>query len=177
MITKNYKNHLAMMLESFGGGKGMLPVVHYNGVTYYDRPYFNTDTFPSYTYWDCRLNYEPGIWFGSGSTPATENDFTLESKITSGLSFNRSAVIDMDEDGNPFIRHDIMVTNTSLDNITIAELGYFQYVRCASTLNGTDNQRITSLFDRTVLPTPVTIEPNGYAVIRYILKTVISNGE
>jgi hypothetical protein len=177
MITKNFKNVLALLLEQSAGGIGCLPVRNTSGARYYAKPYFNASyIFPGTCYYDCRLNDDPGIWFGSGQTAATEDDYSLESKITSGLTFNLSRVNDIDENENPFIRFDIMVTNVSAANITISELGYTQYAQCSTTLRGSDNVRIVTLFDRTVLATPVTIEPNGYAVIRYILKTIISNG-
>lgn len=178
MITKNFKNIMALLLTQSAGGIGCLPIHNTSNVLYYAKPYFNASyIFPGTCYYDCRLNSnDPGIWFGSGTTAATEDDYALEDKITRGLSFNLSRVNDMDANGNPFIRFDIMVTNTSSANITISELGYVQYVQCATTLRGTNDNRVATLFDRTVLTNPVTIEPNSYAVIRYILKTIISNG-
>lgn len=177
MITKNFKVVLALLLEQTAGGIGCLPIKNTLGAIYYAKAFYNASyIFPGYCDYTCRLNGDAGIWFGSGQTPATEDDYSLESQITSGLTFNMSKVNDIDENNNPFLRFDIMVTNTSSADITIAELGYVQYAQCSTTLRGSNDVRIATLFDRTVLATPVTIEPNGYAVIRYILKTIISNG-
>lgn len=178
MLTKNFKNMMALILESFGGGKGLLPIKAYNGTTYYGRPYFNsTDVFPYSTYFDCRLNNDAGFWFGSGNTAASENDYTLETKITSGLGFSRTSFLDLDNDGNPYVKNNILVTNTSQSDITISEIGWFQYMRSATNLNGTENNQILVLFDRTVLATPITIAAEEYALVEYTLKTVISVGE
>ncbi len=178
MLTKNFKNMMALILESFGGGNGLLPIKAYNGVTYYGRPYFNAgDVYPYATYWDCRLNNDGGFWFGSGDTAATEDDYTLETKITSGLSFSRTSVNALDNNGNPYAKHNFLITNTSQSSITIAEIGWFQYMRSASNQGGQENNRILVLFDRTVLATPITIAAGEYAVIEYTLKTVINVGE
>ena len=85
----------------------------------------------------------------------------------------------LDDDGNPYLRYDIMVTNVNNiggASITIGEIGYTQNAIVINAAE-TGNDRICMMLDRTVLTTPVTLAPQEYALIRYTLKTVVSNGE
>ena len=122
-------------------------------------------------------NTSSGISVGSGSTPATENDYKLENIITSGLSASSTTETRaLDNDGNPYLYYTFILTNNSASNITIAEIGYAQILTTTSAYNtttGIATQR-AFLLDRTVLDNPITILPNGSAAIRYELKTLIS---
>lgn len=117
-----------------------------------------------------------GIYIGSGTTPAAESDYTLESRITSGVS--GSCYIDynsgMDERGNPQLKTVVTLTNNGASNVTVSELGFFQSVYCAAAASGSSGSSRVIMFDRTLLNTPVTIPPGMTAAISYILKTVVN---
>lgn len=182
MLTKNFKNLMAMMLQSRTDAicSGLTVTNVLNAEKILSARYNDGYCWPYNAYRDCRLNSnDPGIHFGSGTTAATEDDYYLESKITAGLQFQLGSVNAMDEDGNPYLRFDIMVTNTNQiggSSITIAEVAYTQF---ALVLNeaGTTLERHIVMLDRTVLTTPVVLQPQEYALIRYTLKTVVSVGE
>lgn len=170
---------MALVLESnnFGAIKGMIAVTGVNATTYYVANNINS-SMPSSITGDFTLNASAaGISVGSGNTAATENDYQLENTITSGLSCLINRRCDLDANGNPFLQFDLMLTNTSGADITIKEIGYKQNLRCSDALNGVTLNNRLCLLDRTVLTNAVTIEPGDYAVIRYILKTVIASGE
>ena len=182
MLTKNFKNLMAMMLQASGDAvcSGLTITNIQNAEKKLSARYNDGYVWPYASYRDCRLNSnDPGIHFGSGTTAATEDDYYLESKITAGLQFQLGKVNGMDAAGNPYIRFDIMVTNTNQvggASITIGEVGYTQQ---AIVLNAAETgvERTVFLLDRTVLNTPVTLQPQEYALIRYTLKTVVSAGE
>lgn len=181
MLTKNFKNLMAMILQSRGSAVSSgLPCVTISNAERNLSPHFaDYYSFPYAAYRDCRLNDDAGIHFGSGTTTATEDDYYLESKIRAGLQFQLGVVNGMDEAGNPYIRYDILVTNVNNiggNSITIGEIGYTQNVIVINAAE-TGNDRVTVLLDRTVLNTPVTLAPQEYAMIRYTLKTVVSTGE
>lgn len=171
MITKWYKNLLMWALQS-GITAGYTPVKNVTGNTKYLGGNFNGFPYgPTKTVQINSLN-NAGIYVGTGQTPATEEDYSLENKIASGLTpgtvTTRGGV---DENGNPYIEYTFMLSNTTANDIIIKEIGYYQNVSLASTIGGSmSSEKI--LIDRTVLPTPVTVPANGEAVLRYTLKTV-----
>lgn len=173
MITKNFKQFVACILQATSNSTpyGILPVKNVSGNTYYVSSYFNnfprgaTETFTL-------TATTAGISVGSGDTAATENDYQLESTITSGLTAQVNRVVGLDS-GDPYIRYDVMLTNNSANSITINEIGYKQTLSCSDTQGGTGTTSRVCLLDRTVLSSPVVIAAGEYVVIRYTLKTVI----
>ena len=130
------------------------------------------------TFTDMNQNAAPsGIYIGSGNTPATADDYTLESQITSGLSAQSpSTVFGYDNATNEVtLSYVLTLTNTSSSDITVSELGitdecYFGDV-LGGNISGTGNSYKRSiLMDRTILESPVTIEPSGSAVLHYTFK-------
>ena len=102
-----------------------------------------------------------GICLGSGTTPATVNDYNLESRITSGLS--ASVAQSNDENNDPV--YIIAITNTSNEAITIAEVGMIGQL-----YQGTNNSSTMVLYERTVLDTPITIEAGGIGQVTYTIR-------
>lgn len=177
MRTKNFLNLMATIFERCGVSKGLLPVVGRDGVTYYVGP--TTPGSGSGFPYSVALTFQTsavgaGFCVGSGDTAATENDYELESMITSGISASVIASVDLDEDGNPTVNYDLVITNTGSAAITIAEIGFKQSLYTTTAEGGTSFSNRTFLLDRTVLDTPVTIASGDFAVIRYTLKTEIT---
>ena len=112
--------------------------------------------------------YGSGFVIGSGSTQPTEYDYKLEQMITSGFSSAVLAFDQSDANGNPGAKFQFTITNTSNEPITISEIGTLGY--CNQVSNGN-----VLLVDRTLLNTPITIQPGDFAIIVYELYVDISD--
>lgn len=95
-----------------------------------------------------------GVYFGSGSTPPTEDDYTLEAPISSGLSSVQTSLAECVDCS--YIERAAIVKNTSAADITIREIGFFG-VTVAD--GNSDSTNWLFLIDRTVLDEPITIPP------------------
>ena len=178
MITNNFKAYMALILtaNSNGACKGVLPVVDTAGNTRYaaNNVY---NSMPSDTSTNLTLSAnERGISFGSGSTAPSASDSNLEATITSGLAAMITRSTGLDDNGNPYLRFDIVLSNTSDSAITVKEIGYKQYLRCSDALNGSTINSRSCLLDRSIFASPVTIPADDYVIIRYTLKTILSSG-
>ena len=89
-----------------------------------------------------------GIAFGSGTTPPQKTDYKLENYITTGLTYSGNNTNKTDGVAN-WVQ---TVQNTSTAQITITEVGLFSKYG-SSGFN-------TFLLTRTVLDTPVVLQPN-----------------
>jgi hypothetical protein len=170
MLTNNFKAAMALVLIRCGKNEGLLPVVAYNGTTYWLTPSSNIPNNPTGSFTTSASGN--GICVGSGDTPEAATDYQLEEPISDNLQASVVQTVDVDASGNPFLMYDITITNSGGSAVTIREIGYRQSLYAATTEGGSGSNR-TCLLDRTVLETPVTIEANGIATIRYTLKTVI----
>lgn len=90
-----------------------------------------------------------GIAFGSGTTPPQKTDYKLENYITTGLTYSGNNTNQTDG----IVNWVQTVQNTSAAQITITEVGLF------SKYDGSDSYN-TFLLTRTVLDTPVVLQPN-----------------
>lgn len=111
-----------------------------------------------------------GVYFGTGSTPATEDDYTLESPITSGLSIDNSAaavVQEINDAGQWLLSSRYILTNTTDQEIVIREVGLFG----AALLDSNDVSKTSTwklaLLERTVLSEPITIAPGKAKLVTY----------
>lgn len=102
-----------------------------------------------------------GICLGAGTTPPTVDDYTLESMITSG--FSCVVATSLDEDNNAVWT--ITINNTSKASITIGEVGYRSYGYF-----GENTGTAYYLYERTVLDSPITIEPGGVGQVTYTIR-------
>jgi len=176
MITKNFKAILASVLQCLGsvsGYKAVVPVKKTNGDSGYTSPYFTG--YPSTVDTGVRFSASSqGIHVGTGDTAPTEDDYNLESTVTSGLSSSSpSATRDADNDGNPFVEFLFTLTNTTGSDIVIKEIGYFQKIIFNTTYKSTSSSDTVVMLDRTVLSTPVTVPANDSAAVKYRLTTVL----
>lgn len=103
-----------------------------------------------------------GIYLGSGSTPATRNDYTLESPITSGLTMTNPSSVMLDEsvEGRYVYSSTFVVGNTTGDTINIYEIGIFTPVYNSNAYNAV-------LMERTVFTEPITIPAGESKLINY----------
>lgn len=92
-----------------------------------------------------------GIAFGSGTTPPQKTNYKLENYITTGLTYSGNNTNQIDGITN-WVQ---TVQNTSTAQITITEVGLFSmYYR------GIERRYVPFLLTRTVLDTPVVLQPN-----------------
>lgn len=90
-----------------------------------------------------------GIAFGSGTTPPQKTDYKLENYITTGLTYSGNNTDETDG----IVKWVQTVQNTSTAQITITEVGLFTKYDTSIDFN-------TFLLTRTVLDTPVVLQPN-----------------
>lgn len=94
--------------------------------------------------------FSRGIAFGSGTTPPQKTDYKLENYITTELTYSGNNTNQTDGVAN-WVQ---TVQNTSTAQITITEVGLFSK-------NPHSGQNYTVfLLTRTVLDTPVVLQPN-----------------
>lgn len=106
----------------------------------------------------------PGVYFGTGSTPASKADYTLESPITSGLSISSGTRLYADEGNGVHSYHaTFVVKNTGSAEINISEIGLF------SSVNSSTSKFYCVLMERTVLDAPITIAPGETKLVTYKL--------
>lgn len=102
-----------------------------------------------------------GVYFGTGSTPATWNDYTLESPITSGLTISSGGRLP-EQSGDAY---SYLVTytlyNTTDADINIYEVGLF------SPVSYSDSKHYLALMERTVLTEPITIPAGESKLVTY----------
>lgn len=112
----------------------------------------------------------PGVYFGSGSTPPTKSDYTLESPITSGLNITNPSSLVWVNNGNGAYScvSDFIVQNATGNAITINEIGIF--VPTGANASGSVTNSITLnnvLMERTVLSEPITIPAGEAKLVTY----------
>ena len=113
----------------------------------------------------------PGVYFGTGSTQATRDDYKLENPITSGLTIINPGIKSVNgftkfpiekQDGRYTYAIPFAVENTTESEIVIREIGLFGEV-------GTETVAYHVLFERTVLSEPITIAPGEIKLVTYKL--------
>ena len=104
-----------------------------------------------------------GVCFGTGTTPPTKNDYTLEAPIDSGTlssSVNTNPTQGFENDKvKIYITHE--VKNSGSRAVTITEAGVFG---CP-----TSSSKSSFLLDRTLLETPVTVPAGETRSITYTI--------
>ena len=178
MITNNFKNLCATMLEMTGLNMGILPVVDTQNRTYYIACALNSG-YPLIVY-DDRVRtevYFSGISIGSGNREESSSDYDLQTPIFEGFSATVTKEHGLDN-GDPYLEYTIDIENTGENSITINEIGYVQSFRVLPEQLVAVPVTVYScaaLVDRTVLSSPVTIAVGETKTITYRLKTTISS--
>lgn len=158
-----------------GAGIGLSAIVEFknplDGSTYYTNGYAQATNMGfmagSITY------NNSGVYVGSGSTPATESDWELETPILGNKltgSFTTSYSVNSDKNVM-YVNYDYVLTNLTQEDITIREIGRTTLVATNPTKGeavqtGTTYKKPV-LVDRTVLETPVVIPAGEAATVRY----------
>ena len=110
-----------------------------------------------------------GVIFGSGTTPATENDYDMPNRITSGISVVKSDGSVYSEENDTVTYYlQYTITNTSQSEKTISEMGIIQSVYTDTTSGGTSSSRTRPILaDHTVLAEPLVIPAGESGILRW----------
>lgn len=175
MITKWAKNVLLESVQdliipavdnSQAGNKGFAAAktVENNDVFINAFAYYHGYSFKASTSYN-----SDGIWVGTGNTPSTENDYFLESPVTSGCTGTTAKQSIYDATTNSIINRMIVtITNNTDSDLIISEIGKTCVFDTASTKGGSVNYgRKGVLIDRTILDSPITIPSGESGVIHY----------
>ena len=164
MLTRNWYKALSTSLES----TTLATIKRADGSTHnIDRSYgfFRAETSNS---WYCclgkikeELKSYGGILFGTGTTPPTIDDYTISGEIITGLAATVAYDTSYDDTGRT-MKATYTITNNNDNAVTIGEIAAF---------SGSGNSSGYSiLLDRTVLDSPVTIEPGGVGQVTYTIE-------
>lgn len=106
-----------------------------------------------------------GVWFGTSPTPATKEDYSLGSAITSGLTVTSpSSVTQKDEGGGKYtFLSDFIVRNDTEADINIYEIGLF-------TVPVEGPAAYSILVERTVLTEPIVIPAGESKLVTYAIR-------
>lgn len=110
-----------------------------------------------------------GIWIGSGDTPATEDDYFLESVISSGASGTSTSATKYDSTTNSLlVRITVTISNTGSSDLTINEVCKTCVFDTATAIGQSVSiNRRNIMIDRTVLNEPLVIPPDSAGVFYY----------
>ncbi len=97
---------------------------------------------------------------GTGNTAATANDCDLENEIPAeNVKINLSSVHLM-ENGSGVLRFIVSVKNIGTEPMSVSEIGMFKYLTISNYETSTRTEA-SFLFGRNILPSAVTIAPQG----------------
>lgn len=127
----------------------------------------STDTNNAYTTFISSQLPSSGVAVGSGTTPPTENDYTLENQIT-GLTGTITQSTGTDVARGAYTDTLLItVTNATGQSVVIREVGTFIRYSNHTTYGSASSSISTFMIDRTVLAEPVTIPDGESRVIEY----------
>ena len=161
MLTKNFYSY---MKAAFSAPSTETAFVKDDGTTKNLRYSGSYAPFAVMNKWSVN-NSGFGVSFGVGTTPATLEDYNLESSLNNtqiSVSYPNSVSYSRD---NTFDMYSVSfgITNITSDAITISEVGLL-----VSVTKGSTTYRV--LVDRTLLDTPVTIPANETKHIAYTIR-------
>lgn len=122
-------------------------------------------------------NGNDGFRVGAGATAPTDQDYALDSVITSGLTGSVSAgnpPATRDANGNVVSNRVLTLQNTSASDITVSEVGYYGNQSCYETEGGAASNKLVMYF-RDVLNNPVTIAAGDTVAINIHIKVFDSD--
>lgn len=145
--------------------KAVVPIKTPGGNEYYSRVTCNDTSLSIMT--SIGESYA-GIAVGSGDTPATEDDYTIESLITA-LTGSVASSIYYDATNFRYVsRYQITLNNATESDIVVKEVAKFVNAYTSTTRGATTTSNMKSIMiDRTVLDTPVTVAAGESALINY----------
>lgn len=121
------------------------------------------------SHWNSVNNRYAGFCIGSGNTLPTENDYFLENQITTNFSMS---IVDvrrgLDSNEKMYMEVNLVVVNTGSTNLVVREIGVVSNsIQTVASASATAAGNTDILIDRTILDTPITIEPTMAGAIIY----------
>jgi hypothetical protein len=112
-----------------------------------------------------------GVYFSTGGEPESPTNCAISGDIITTYSSTHKITYSFDENGATTTVV-YTITNTGTDAFTIGEIGVIGYM---NTKHNSKTRYYIEYFlwDRTVLETPVTIEPGGVGQVTYTLRNVL----
>ena len=178
MVLNNLTNLLKNLAIFGGSGSITMPEVVYpvkdtNGNTF-NKVYLYGNPFPLTTQLvygsnPATLNGTTNLHLGTGTTPATKDDFTMENTISQNISVINSTVNVRhiaDTENNTHTKKITLVCgvqNTGSADLTISEIGISGMCYKSSS----SNDRKNVLFYRDVLDSPMTIPANSIRTLQF----------
>lgn len=161
MILQGFYRVLSGSLKSWSGNASGLSAKAMNGESYINLQWpgaFNSFINTNST--ERVQNYRSYFFIGSGSTPPTYNDYNMEFLIpNSDISQIVTKIDTLDIETN-LVGVAKTITNISASPITVSETGIACQVY---------NVNTAILVTRSLLPTPITLQPNDiYTFTEYI---------
>lgn len=175
MFTQNYINHRWNCFFGLYGSGNFIPNTGIYGKNYVATTGATTSGYKGFEIHQADIGramanpvisatFGEGIFFGTGPTPATVNDHTLESVIGSGIEIIYSTVsVGKEVDGRYSVCGQYTLRNTSGEPINIYEIGCFAKIYSSSSSSK------PVLMERTVLPEPITIGWGEVKLVTYKL--------
>lgn len=172
MVTRNFKNMLEMVLTASATQYAGCQVIDVDG-----RSWFLNRKFTSFPYsitasLTTTAN-AAGISIAAGDPISAREDdsmVNLINTITSGVTLTLvSTTSGTDSFGAPYVEYKITITNTGSEALTIREVGYKQKLHCMKYVGDSGDSEVVFLLDRTVLETPLVIQPGDAGVLHYRL--------
>lgn len=102
------------------------------------------------------------VRFGNGTTPATVNDYKLESEIDSGIKVANPSTVTTEQTDSYILWTATFGVSASVET-TVSEIGLISYVYLSS-------GSTSALVDRTVLDEPITIPAGQSKQITYTIR-------
>ena len=175
MLTKAGKQAIAVMPVCNGQNTSpntvpMFPTDSIRNTSNQERwiSYVSNALFNTFAFTNNAAN--SGFHLGSGTTAPTENDYKMETDITSNVTCTLASTSrGVDSNGKQYMEFVYTVTNTAASgNMTIGECGLVSSnINCCTSASATSASGNNILIDRTVLATPITIAPQGSAALKY----------
>lgn len=108
-----------------------------------------------------------GVWFGSGTTPPSADDYSLSGNMVKDFTHSVSLQTTRNDNGSVTMTATYSLTSTASTDIVIGEIGMF--ICTLGVLEGStvSNKTYPVLIDRAVFPTPITIPPGGFGQVVY----------
>ncbi len=162
MLTKNFYKFLA----AAGGSKGISGVVSGKGETKTAYSASSSGVAAQFFKYLYRVNLTDGagVWLGTGKTPATSDDYALESRITSGVTISNPSdySLTLNDDG-VHLSATYGIGNTNSAPVEISEIGLTSELKI-----GTSTVDVF-LIERTVLENPVVIPVGESRQVTYTI--------
>lgn len=138
----------------------------YNDIMAFIKLGYSNDSSYNPTMHKIRTTYtgSGGVVLGTGTTPPSMNDYRLSGELITTVTSTAVITKEFDESGAT-ITALYTITNTGTDSITIGELGLKG--NCS---NSYSSESYMVMWERTVLDSPVTIQPGGVGQVTYTIR-------